>query len=159
MLRGFHSIHQALSPPWSLQKLLLLGAEQPLVTACNTVAHMVQEHAVERQLLGLLHTTLLDIFELLCVDDRRQSAGHRQQQQQQREQQSAAAPPAGADGDDSSTGCYWPDALVAAHVGLVVEVGYLASPQRLYRCYKQWCSTLISHISLSAAVLGTQLDT
>ncbi|WIA32941.1 hypothetical protein OEZ86_006108 [Tetradesmus obliquus] len=41
MLGGFANIHHELSPPWSLQQLLQLGAQQPLVAACSSVAQLV----------------------------------------------------------------------------------------------------------------------
>lgn len=162
MLGGFSSIHNELSPPWSLQQLLDLGAEEPLVTACNTVAAMVRQHSIKRELLGLLHTTLLDIFDLLCAGDGSAGSsggggnGGRNKQGTSSSSAAAAAAPADSGGNaqgiagrqqvaagsaavgaphggaaplaaQSSSSSYgagetWPAALVAAHLGLVLEV-------------------------------------
>jgi hypothetical protein len=136
MLGGFSSIHHELSPPWSLQQLLQMGAEQALVTACNNVAQLVRVHGIERQLLGLLHTTLLDIFDLLCAADSgaanaaaggssSSSKGGSGDGGSSSNAGRAAAAPAGqaTEGTSSSSSSVWPAELVAAHMGVVIEVG------------------------------------
>jgi hypothetical protein len=147
MLGGFSSIHHELNPPWSLQQLLGFGAEPALVAACNSVAQLVRQHGIERQLLGLLHTTLLDIFDLLCAAEANggetntnggfgaangsSSSSNRggaqvtaHTQQQTAGQQQAAQAAASSSSSSSSSG--WPAALVAAHMGVVIEVGAAA---------------------------------
>lgn len=132
MLGGFANIHHKLSPPWSLQQLLRLGAQQPLVAACSSVAQLVRQHGIERQLLGLLHTTLLDIFDLLCAAEAGSSegGGGGAGGSSSADKQAAAPAPAGekqirtasqAVGSSSSSSG-WPDDLVAAHMGVVIEV-------------------------------------
>ncbi|WIA12780.1 hypothetical protein OEZ85_006411 [Tetradesmus obliquus] len=136
MLGGFANIHHKLSPPWSLQQLLRLGAQQPLVAACSSVAQLVRQHGIERQLLGLLHTTLLDIFDLLCAAEAGSSSeggGGGAGGSSSADKQAAAPAPAGekqirtasqAVGSSSSSSG-WPDDLVAAHMGVVIEVARL----------------------------------
>ncbi|KAF8067225.1 hypothetical protein HT031_002272 [Scenedesmus sp. PABB004] len=68
MLGGFARLEHELALPWSLGQLLALGAGPPLAAACKTVASLVKRRGAERSLLGLLHTTLLDIFDLLASD-------------------------------------------------------------------------------------------
>jgi hypothetical protein len=137
MLGGFSSIHHELSPPWSLQQLLQMGAEQALVTACNNVARLVRVHGIERQLLGLLHTTLLDIFDLLCAaENGTQSTAEGGSSSSSKvgggnggsssaDAGRTAAAPAGqaTEGISSSSSSAWPSELIAAHMGVVVEVG------------------------------------
>uniref|UniRef100_A0A383VSG5 Uncharacterized protein n=1 Tax=Tetradesmus obliquus TaxID=3088 RepID=A0A383VSG5_TETOB len=141
MLGGFANIHHELSPPWSLQQLLQLGAQQPLVAACSSVAQLVQQHGIERQLLGLLHTTLLDIFDLLCAADAGSSSkggggGAGGSSSGCAAKQAAAPAPAGekqigqaaashSSSSSSSSSSGWPDDLVAAHMGVVIEVARL----------------------------------
>ena len=140
MLGGFSNIHHELSPPWSLQQLLQLGAQQPLVAACSSVAQLVREHGIERQLLGLLHTTLLDIFDLLCAAEAGGSSeggggagassnGDAGRSSSSAGAQAAAPAPAGEakqgashSSSSNSSSSDWPDGLVAAHMGVVIEV-------------------------------------
>jgi hypothetical protein len=136
MLGGFSSIHHELSPPWSLQQLLQMGAEHAFVTACNNVARLVRVHGIERQLLGLLHTTLLDIFDLLCAAESgaesaaaggsssSSKAGGGDGVGSTSERRMAAAPAGQAiEGTSSSSSSVWPPELIAAHMGVVIEVG------------------------------------
>jgi hypothetical protein len=141
MLGGFSSIHHELSPPWSLQQLLQMGAEQALVTACNNVARLVRVHGIERQLLGLLHTTLLDIFDLLCAAENgtdsaaeggsssSSKVGGGNGGSSSASPGRTAAAPAGqategsSSSSSSSSSSVWPPELIAAHMGVVIEVG------------------------------------
>jgi hypothetical protein len=162
MLGGFSSIHHELSPPWSLQQLLQLGAEQPLVAACGSVARLVRQHGIERQLLGLLHTTLLDIFDLLCAAENgsaetagagsssstaaaaavNKGGGGGGSSSSSSSAGAQAPAPAGekvtagqaagtaAGSSSSSSSSGWPAALVAAHMGVVIEVRVGMQPDR-----------------------------
>ncbi len=114
MWSGFQTFDDEDDPPYDLAELLRLDAEAPLVAACKCVTELTRASMGTDELLTRLRMTLLDVFDLMTGSSSSSRGGI----------SSGGISSGGSGSGRSSRGAAggWPDALLQAHVALVVEV-------------------------------------